>query len=174
MQWTLQRKVSVGLVGAAVAALAIDSGLVFSGGSDAAAAVETVAPDAEELIAAAPAAPTGPTLASKLEAISGEMERRAGLPDNAPGGAGDLDGPLATPESWPVVEADKPTHAPAPLGTFRLSSVMAGGAGRGYAVINGTLVQVGAEIDGATLVSVSTEHAVLQTENGELRLMIDE
>ena len=51
---------------------------------------------------------------------------------------------------------------------------MAGGAGRGYAVINGTLVQVGSEIDGAKLVSVSTEQAVLQTENGEIRLMIDE
>lgn len=168
MQWTLQRKVSAGLVGAAVIWLAIDQGLVFSGGSDAAAAVEGQAPSAEQLIARAPEAPTGATLASTLERVAGELPV-----DNER----DLDGPMAAPSGWPSEKAPAPVEIAAPKvkpGTYRLSSVMAGGNGQGYAVINGTLVQVGAEINGATLQSVGAEHAVLRVDGGEIRLEIED
>lgn len=175
MQWTLQRKISAGLIGTALGALLIDSGVLFGGGSDAAAAVGPAATlDTEELLASAPEAPTGPTLASVLEDVD-ELDPGSDAQSRNDRSADSVDGPFAVPDSWERLQPEPVQRDLArAAGRYELSSVMAGRDGSsGYAVINGTLVSAGSEIDGATLVEVGARHAVLESPAGVIRLSLD-
>ncbi len=72
------------------------------------------------------------------------------------------------PTAKPAVDEPNPVNRPA-SDQFTLSGIMASG-GKGYAIVNGHMVTVGDDIDGARVVTIGKHHVVLEKDSKRLVL----
>jgi len=157
MELTRQRKIAIGVLGLAVAALLIDRGLIMGGGQAASAApVESTAARAQSPTATPESSIGQNRLAEKLREIA-ESEKLALAHVDDDRGA------FATPEAFGAKEKNGPAAAPQREGQlFSVSSVLTANGG-GYAVIDGKLVGVGQPVaddpDEGVLVGVTSKSA---------------
>ena len=170
MELNPSAKKKLAVLGIALAGLAIDRGLVFSGGSDAAASDtpgQTPAAQATPDAQPAPAAPVievASTLESLRNAIAGmDIDRDAFRLPELLMPAPEADPiPTAIAGAGPVSGPGEVAPAAVEMPTFEVTSIIASSTGSPMAVINGVAIRVGETRDGVTLVSVSARVATIR------------
>lgn len=180
MELNPSAKKKLAVLGVALAALAIDRGLIFSGGSDASASetpgATTASPTTPNAKAAqaAPRVDVAPTLERvREEVVTPELERDAfRLPEllRSP----DEPEQDLTPEvtEQPDTPASEPTRVDVP--EFEVTSIIASSTGSPMAVINGVPIRVGQTRDGITLVSVSSRIATIRYADQTINVRLSE
>jgi hypothetical protein len=85
------------------------------------------------------------------------------------------DAPPARPAPGPddsapaAARQPPPAVAPTPATSYKLGGILRGG-GLAHALVNGTLVTVGDEVDGATVIDIGQYHVVVQTDRQRIVL----
>ena len=180
MELNPSAKKKLAVLGLALAGLAIDRGLVFSGGSDASADESTAQQAANPTTPGANPAPAAPKVevASMLESLrtaitDNEVDRNAfRLPDALT--------PEPETEASPVQIAQTPQNPPeaqpkaVDLPNFEVTSIIASSTGSPVAVINGVPIRVGQTRDGITLVSVSARVATIRYADQTVNVRLSE
>lgn len=166
MALTPSAKKKLAFLGIALGALAIDRGLVFSGGSDASAEAllnsENAAQSGTQPKTAGTeqSAPIANQLEEYRELVSSEEADRDAfrLPDLL---SPQAEVPLELTDfaGEPVVETEP---EPTPLPSFEVSAIIANSSGAKMAVINGSPIRVGETKQGITLVRVSSRTATIR------------
>ncbi|MFG0291607.1 MAG: hypothetical protein ACIAQF_12425 [Phycisphaerales bacterium JB065] len=170
MAMTPSAKKKLGLLSVALVALAIDRGLIFSGGSDANAQATQ-----------GPASATTPSSsqqangkASPTIEIAGVLEtlRQAVAQEEPPRDAfrlPDILAPQPEVDSTPIPvsagdrgQQPQPESPPQDIPAFDLTSIIAASTNDPIAVINGTPIRVGQTRNEITLVSVTTRSATIR------------
>jgi len=179
MAMTKQRKLILGVLGAAVAALGAER--TFFRPSDAAAAAnaedylvgastETEVPSDNAAVASMPASP-GSTIAARLQAVATSQQLAGSEVPDA------FEPAWYVPKPPPAPEA--PSAAPAVPSAqvefarkHRLTAVMGSGP-KGYAIVDGKCLPLGHVLDGFQLVSIANRSATFQSAAGEVELKVD-
>lgn len=166
MAMSSSAKKKIGFLGLALAALAIDRGLIFSGGSDASAQASVADTVANQTGAtgnsnkAEPAVPIAQTLNELRDSVASVPpdDRDAfRLPEVL---APKAEEPFE--QILPSETTQEPTAPqPRPLPNFEVSSIIANSTGTKMAVINGTPIRLGETKQGITLISVSARTATI-------------
>ncbi|MFU8828027.1 MAG: hypothetical protein ACNA8P_01175 [Phycisphaerales bacterium] len=180
MAMSPSRKKKFVLLGLALGALAIDRGLVFSGGSAAQADAGTEAATAglPGTPSTSGAAPKTVPVAVQLETLREHIEAEAEIVDRNAFRLPDLLMPQV--DEAPVLAMfDEPTPAAAPqqipdLPRFEVSSVISNSNGRAMAVINGTPIRLGETRNGITLIEVSSRTATIRYAERTVQLRLSE
>lgn len=166
MAMSSSAKKKLGVLGIALIGLAIDRGLVFSGGSDAsaqagvadAATPQSTAPKAgSSTDRSVPIAEKLDELRDAIAVVTPDDRDAFRLPEAlAPKSAEPQE--LALPDTVQPV----PTQPePSPLPSFEVSSIIANSTGTKMAVINGLPIRLGETKQGITLIDVSARTATI-------------
>ncbi len=179
MAMSSSAKKKLGFLGLALVALAIDRGLVFSGGSEASAQAgvattpqaQSASPVKQKTTAEAAA------IADKLDEIRktvnlSETDRNAfRLPEvlapRQPEAIESLDLPGSEPQPIAAPQPD-------PLPNFEVSSIIANSTGTKMAVINGTPIRLGETKQGITLIEVSARTATIGYDGRTVELRLND
>jgi len=166
MAMSSSAKKKLGILGIALIGLAIDRGLVFSGGSDAnaqsggadAAAVQNTTPKAGSATdLSVPIAEKLDELREAIAVVPPDDRDAFRLPDA-------LLPPSEDPVELALPEPEQPVPAqpqPSPLPSFEVSSIIANSTGSKMAVINGLPIRLGETKQGITLIDVSSRTATI-------------
>ena len=179
MELNPSAKKKLAVLGLALGALAIDRGLIFSGGSEASAG------DTPGQTAAAESAPSAKSnasapkveVASVLESLRGEVadseiDRDASRLPELLEPVTEAEAPATLIPDEDPVQAERPTSVDLP--DFEVTSIIASSTGSPMAVINGVPVRVGETRQGITLVSVSSRVATIRYADQTVHVRLSE
>lgn len=182
MALTPSAKKKLGVLGLALAALAIDRGLIFSGGSDASAQAAPNAnpqqstPDVNKQSGpSAQAIEVAEALDSLRDIIEfRDIERDAfRLPESLQPQVEEP--PIPSQAGLNNQPIEVASDAPRPdLPSFEVTSIIASSTSNPMAVINGTPIRVGQTRDGMTLISVSARAATIVYMDQTIELRLDD
>lgn len=173
-------KKKLGLLGIALAALAIDRGLLFSGGSDAnaqsatgPASGQTQTAPQQKNPSTAPAIEVASVMETLREVIAQESPDRDAfrLPEIL-AAQQETETDLIPVPQGDAQDTQRSEPAPRNLPSFEVTSIIASSMGEPMAVINGTPIRVGQTRNGITLVSVSTRTATIRYADREVEVRL--
>jgi len=178
MAMTPSAKKKLAFLGIALGALAIDRGLVFSGGSDA---------NAEALLSGENAAQSSnqpkKSSAERSTPIADQLEEYRDMvsSDDAERDAFRLPEALSPEVEVPLeltdldAQQDAQTEPqPEPLPSFEVSAIIANSSGTKMAVINGTPIRIGETKQGITLLSVSSRTATIRYDGRTVDVVLNQ
>lgn len=176
MKLSTSRKAYLVLLGLAVTAFLVDR--LFLGGPAAAPQQARASVDAGRADRTAPAAqPQHPPARAASEADAQSLAHRlaalAGSEGFDPASVGDAFAPSKVWLSRPQAAraATQPSAAQRFPGAHRLTSVVLAG-GRGWAIVDAKVVQIGQQLDGFTLVGLTHDRAVFQAGQDRVELKL--
>lgn len=178
MAMTPSAKKKLGALGIALVALAIDRGLIFSGGSNANAQAalgptSATTPNAtqQKNSDAAPAVEVASVLEALRETVAKHEPQRDAfrLPEILVPQQESAPEPIPSDDNDPAPQPHPEPSAP-DLPSFEVTSIIAASTNDPMAVINGTPIRVGQTRNGITLISVSSRSATIRYADRVIRV----